>query len=123
MESGFPNREALMKSIHPSMKLTRDLLRCIYAYELSFPGFAEEAIAALEGIGCSRAREHYVDWVSAYKMAYGAEIVEAAAWYVKEFDKKQKQKEGEYQRSQKNNDFMMKRREKLIGLTEKLKNH
>ena len=30
-----------------------------YGYNISTPGFADEAIAALEKIGCVRAREHY----------------------------------------------------------------
>lgn len=41
-----PNRESLLALIQPDMKLTKEFLKRIYAFEISYPGFSEEAIAA-----------------------------------------------------------------------------
>jgi len=51
-----PNRESLLALIQPGMKLTKEFLKRIYAFEISYPGFSEQAIAALEAAGCSKAR-------------------------------------------------------------------
>ena len=112
-----------MKSIQPNMKLTKGFLRNVYAWEMDYPGFAEQAIVALEGVGCSRAREHYLNWVNEYEMIHEAEMREAAAWYVAECEKEWKKKAGDRQRDPKNSDFTMKRREKLTELIEKLESH
>ena len=49
------------------MKLTWDFFKLIYGYEITWPGFADRALTALEAVGCSRARDHYKSWVSKYK--------------------------------------------------------
>ena len=97
-----PNRESLLALIHPGMKLTKEFLKRIYAFEISYPGFSEEAITALEGIGCVRAREHYTSWVKEYESKRDAELKEVAHWYRLECEKEweKKQKGSEEQRTQ-----------------------
>lgn len=98
-----PNRESLLALIQPGMKLTKEFLKRIYGYEISYPGFANTAIAALEAAGCSKARKYYEEWVRDYEAAYRAEIKPVAAWYAAECEKQweKKLKEGEEQRTQK----------------------
>ena len=80
------------------MKLTKNFFRRIYGYEISWPGFADRAIAALEAAGCSRARGYYETWVSEYEAERAAEMKKVAAWYVEEckrqWEKRQKEGEG-----------------------------
>lgn len=97
-----PNRESLLALIQPGMKLTKEFLKRIYAFELSYPGFSEQAIAALEAAGCSKTRQYYDDWVNEYETARNAELKEVAHWYRLECEKEweKKQKGSEEQRTQ-----------------------
>lgn len=97
-----PNRESLLALIQPDMKLTKEFLKRIYAFEISYPGFSEEAIAALEEVGCIRAREHYTSWVKEYESRRDAELKEVARWHRLECEKEweKKQKGSEEQRTQ-----------------------
>lgn len=93
-----PNREALLSFIRPDMEtIPKEFFRRVYAFELSYPGFSEQAIAALEDAGCGRARQYYNDWVAEYKAKRDAELKRAAHWYVAEFERewKKRLKEGE----------------------------
>lgn len=98
-----PNRESLSILVQPDMKLTKEFLKRIYAFDMDYPGFSEEAIAALESVGCVRAREHYTAWVQEYESKRDTELKEAAHWYRLECEKQweKKQKGSEEQRTQK----------------------
>ena len=61
------SREELLQSIRPGMKLDRAFFMRMYGYEISFPGFADKVIKALNDAGCSRAREYYNKAVSEYE--------------------------------------------------------
>lgn len=61
------SREELLQSIRPDMKLDRNFFLKVYGYEISFPGFKDISIKALNGVGCSRAEEHYNRIVSEYE--------------------------------------------------------
>ncbi len=61
------NREELLQSIHQGMKLDKSFFLKIYSYEISFPGFAAEAIKALEDAGCSKAQEYYNAIIGEYQ--------------------------------------------------------
>jgi len=102
MECRSPSKEELLASIRPDMHLTKDFIKRIYGYEISYPGFAEQAIDALARAGCSRARQYYEEWVAEYEAAYNAEMKEVAKWYLKECEKQweKRRKEGEKQRKQ-----------------------
>jgi len=97
-----PSKEQLLSSIQPGMKLDKSFFLRIYGYEISFPGFKEEAISKLERAGCSQAKEYYDTMVSDYQTEYDKALKPVTKWYKeqcqKEFDKrvkKFKQKEGE----------------------------
>ncbi len=63
----YPNRQQLLDSIRPGMKLDRLFFLKAYGYEISFPGFADKAVKALEDAGCSKAREYYEMVVGEYQ--------------------------------------------------------
>lgn len=111
-----PNRESLLALIQPDMKLTKEFLKRIYAFEISYPGFSEEAVAALEGIGCVRAREHYISWVKEYESRRDAELKEVAHWYRLECEKQweKRQKEGEERRIIQAEAELLKRKRQLL---------
>lgn len=96
------SREALLAKIKPDMRLTKDFLKNVYSYELDYPGFSEQAIAALEAAGCSRARQYYEAWVSEYEAKRDAGLKEVAHWYRLELERQwgNKEKEGESKRKQ-----------------------
>ncbi len=81
------SRQELLQSIHPKMRLDKAFFMKVYGYEISFPGFADEAIKALNDAGCSRAREYYNKAVSEYEQKHDEEMKEVAAWYRKECEK------------------------------------
>lgn len=119
----MPNRESLLALIQPGMKLTKDFLKRIYGYGVTDGTFPDKAIAALEAAGCSKARQYYSDWVTAYEEAYKAEIQPVGAWYRQECGKgwARKQKEGEEKRKQlKKENLQQMNNEDLIALLESL---
>lgn len=79
----LPDRTSLLDSINPDMKLYRSTFKRIYGYELSYPGFAEEALTKLEKAGCSRAREYYAGLVAEYENEHEKEMAKAMEWYRK----------------------------------------
>ena len=111
-----PNRESLLALIQPDMKLTKEFLKRIYAFEISYPGFSEEAIAALEEIGCIWAREHYNAWVQEYESKRDAELKEVAHWYRLECEKQweKRQKEGEERRKTQEEVELLKQKKRLL---------
>lgn len=118
------SRERLLQSISSDMKLTKGFFRKIYGYELSFPGFREQAINALDAAGCTMARAYYNDIIGAYQRTTEEGLKPVVASYLKECDQiwEHKEKEGEEQRKRQKNSFLMKRKEKLKDLIERLEN-
>ena len=116
------SREELMQSIRPGMNLTKDFFKRIYGYEITWPGFAEKAIRALELVaGCGRAREHYTCVTAEIEAEFDKVSKVAAAWYVKECEKQfeeLKKKRGEEQRKQITKEYLqtMSDRELLMFL-------
>ena len=82
------------------MKLTKGFFKRVYGYELTWPGFADQAIKALEAAGCSRARQYYDMVVGECDRQYEADLAGVACWYAGECTKEwgKRQKEGEEQR-------------------------
>ena len=68
------SREELLQSIRPNMVLNKAFFLKVYGYEISFPGFADEAIKALNDAGCSRAREYYNKTVAEYQRKRDEEL-------------------------------------------------
>ena len=90
-----PNKDALLALIRPDMKLTKEFLKRIYAFEISYPGFADQAIAALEKAGCGRAREYYNHWVTEYEDKHREEMKQVAQWYQSWYDSQHGRKGGD----------------------------
>lgn len=72
----YPDRQQLLESIrlHSGRQMNRAFFLRIYGYELSFPGFADEAIKALNDAGCSKAREYYNATVKEYQRKQDEEL-------------------------------------------------
>lgn len=100
----MPNKEELLQSINPGMKLDRAFFMKVYGYEISYPGFSETAIKALEDAGCSKARSYYERIITEYEEKKNEELREVAEWYQKQLDEKweRKVKGTECQKKEKN---------------------
>ena len=111
-----PNKESLLALVKPDMHLTKGFLKRIYSFNMYHPGFSEEAIAALEAVGCVRAREHYTAWVRGYESKRDAELKEVAHWYRLECEKQweKRQKEGEERRKREEKELLLKRKRLLL---------
>lgn len=94
------NKETLLASINSRMRLTKDFIKRIYGYSVTDTSFPDRAIAALEVVGCSKARQYYESWVNEFEAVHSAELKEAAHWYRLECEREwaEKQKEGEERR-------------------------
>ena len=94
----MPDKGTFLNSLVSGMKLYKSTFLKIYGYDISSPGFADEALAKLKGLGCSKAEEYYKGIVSEWKEGRERMMKEAAAWYRKnsarEFAKGQKGGEG-----------------------------
>lgn len=90
-------KKEFLAGIKPDMILKKDFIKKIYGFEISYPGFAEQALTALKAAGCSKAERYYTEWVNGYEAAYHAELRCVAKWYGREL--KKRQKEGEKRRS------------------------
>lgn len=108
--------EELLRSIQPGMKLYRSLFLKIYGYELTWPGFKETAIKALEEAGCGRAKEYYDSIVGEYEKRCREQMKEAGAWYLEECNKewKKKEKEGEGKRRREEMELLERKRQLLM---------
>ncbi len=107
------NRGKYLSSFIQGMKIYRSTFLKMIGYDLSTPGFAEDAIAKLEALGSTKAREHYTRISSEWKGKYEKILQEAAEFgrkhgkIQKEGDKKRKQQEMEYFRQMSNKDLIM----------------
>lgn len=88
----------LLKSIGPGMNLTKGFFRKIYGYEISYPGFKETALCALEEAGCMKARAYYDEIIGEHQRQQDEAIKPVAADYARECNRKWEQKEGEGER-------------------------
>ena len=82
------SREELLQSIRPGMKLNRAFFLKVYGYEITWPGFQDTAIKALEDAGCSKAREYYDSVVGEYEKEHQKQVKEVGKWYLEECEKK-----------------------------------
>ncbi|WP_346664005.1 hypothetical protein [uncultured Merdimonas sp.] len=76
-----PNKEEFLHSFSTGMKLYKSTFLKIYGYELSYPGYAEKALAWLEMLGCSKARAYYSGVVVEFEHQHEKELKSAAHWY------------------------------------------
>lgn len=108
------SREELLRSIQPGMKLDRAFFLKIHGYEITWPGFRETAIKALEDAGCSMARDYYIAAVAGYNYSHRQQLKEVGEWYLKECNKEweKKVKEGDVKRRQEEIELL--KRKKLL---------
>lgn len=92
------SREELLQSIRPDMKLDRAFFLKVYGYEITWPGFKDIAIKALNEVGCTRAEEHYNRIVSEYEQKQDESIKPVAERYLKQCQDEWERKIKEYER-------------------------
>ena len=84
-EPGAPDqqagREPLMRSLRPDVKLYKSTFKKILGYDITTPGFAEDALTRLEILGCSRAREYYEAVKAEWQQEHDAQMKSVARWY------------------------------------------
>lgn len=85
--------QELLQSIRPDMRLTKNFFKHVYAWEMDYPSFADQAISALEAAGCSRAREYYDNWVREYEAERDAVLKRVSVWYGEELRRRRAEKE------------------------------
>lgn len=85
------NKEALLDQMHTGMHLYRSTFKKIYGYELSYPGFAEQAISRLEDLGCKKARDYYETVRAEIDEQYAQEMTKAGAWYRRQCEKEREE--------------------------------
>lgn len=74
-------REPLMRSLRPEVKLYKSTFKKILGYDITTPGFAEDALTRLEILGCSRAREYYETVKAEWQKEHDAQMKSVAHWY------------------------------------------
>lgn len=94
------SRKELLESIRPEMKLTKNFFLQIYGYEITTPGFADQALKALEAAGCNRAREYYETFVSEYEARQRESLKPVAEEYARKISEEFERKVGDEQRIQ-----------------------
>ncbi len=81
------DKQQLLDSIKPGMKLDKAFLLKVYGYEISFPGFVDEAIKALNDAGYSKARGYYDMTVAEYQEERDRELKPIARQVRKQWEK------------------------------------
>ena len=74
-------RKPFLHSFSCDMRLYKSTFLKIYGYDITTPGFAEDALTRLEFLGCSRAREYYRAVVLEWQYGHDKEMRSAAHWY------------------------------------------
>lgn len=84
----LPTRKKLLHSFKIGMKFTKSFFLKIFGYDITTPGFAEDAIARLEILGSTKARGHYRGIAIEWQYYNEKMLQEVASWYRKQnFDK------------------------------------
>lgn len=80
---------AELEAAKQSGKLDKNIFKKILGYDMTWPGFAEDALARLEELGCSRAREYYEAVRLGWQQEHEQQMRNVAEWYSKQnFDRK-----------------------------------
>ena len=118
------NKEEFLHSFSTGMKLYKSTFLKIYGYELSYPGYAEKALAWLEMLGCSKARAYYSGVVVEFEHDRDKGLKEVASWdrttsnnHKKEVRESRKQQEAEQLKA----DLQQKSDRELLTLLQMLK--
>lgn len=74
-------RKPFLHSFSCNMKLYKSTFKKILGYDITTPGFAEDALTRLEILGCSRAREYYEAVKTEWQQEHDAQMKSVAHWY------------------------------------------
>lgn len=74
-------REPLIHSLRPDVKLYKSTFKKILGYDITTPGFAEDALTRLEILGCSRAREYFEAVKAEWQQEHDAQMKSVAHLY------------------------------------------
>lgn len=74
-------RSKLLNEMSPNMHLSKGYFKKILGLDITTPGFAEDALARLEILGCSRAREYYEAVKAEWQQEHDAQMKSVAHWY------------------------------------------
>lgn len=83
-EISHQSKETLLGSLSIGMKLYKSTFKKIFAYDMTTPGFAEDMIARLEILGCSKAKEYYNSVVKEWQQEHDEMMKNVAEWYSKQ---------------------------------------
>lgn len=115
MESKLPDKaQELLQSIRPDMRLTKNFFKHVYAWEMDYPSFADQAISALEAAGCSRAREYYDTWVQEYEAERDAVLKRVSVWYGEELKRRRAEKERQVRKERKEQEIELLEKKKRL---------
>lgn len=89
----MPSREELLQSIRPGAQLDKNFFLRIYGYDITTPGFADQALSRMEILGCSKAREYYSCIKVENEVRYEQQMKAVSAQYVADLESKWKRKE------------------------------
>lgn len=106
--------QELLQSIRPDMRLTKNFFKHVYGWEISYPGFADQAISALETAGCSRARGYYDAWIQEYEAERDAVLKKVSVWYVEELKRRRAEKERQVKKERKEQEIELLERKKRL---------
>lgn len=73
-------RSKLLNEMSPNMHLSKGYFKKILGLDITTPGFAEDALARLEILGCSRAREYYEAVRAEWQQEHDTKMKGAAEW-------------------------------------------
>lgn len=82
------NKQMLLNSIIPDMKLTKKVFMQIYGYSLYDTKYKEIALRKLESVGVGKARAYYKQFTTEYESQVQEAMKNAAAWYINTLHKK-----------------------------------
>ena len=117
------SKQELLDSLQINMHLDKNFFMRVYGYNMTSPGFADEVIARLEFLGCSKARNYYTCIVAEYEHKHNEMIKRVSEWYAEQktytkgVNKPRKQQEAEQLRT----DLQQKSDRELLTLLSKLK--
>ena len=74
-------RKPFLHSFSCDMKLYKSTFMKILGYDITTPGFAEDALTRLEILGCSRAREYYETVKAEWQKENDAQMKSVTHWY------------------------------------------
>lgn len=106
--------QELLQSIRPDMRLTKDFFKRVYGWQMDSPGFADQAIKALEDAGCSRARGYYETWVQEYEAERDATLKRVSVWYAGELKRRRAEKERQVRKERREREMELLERKKQL---------